>query len=256
MTALASLALSGGSVKDAAEQSWPPFVLVAGLLLVGLVAERDGLFDAAAARLASVSSSPAGLLAASLLLVAVVTAFLNLDTAAVFLTPVVIKTARARRVPTAPFLYGAVFMANASSLFLPGSNLTNLLVLSGRHASGARFAGDLFAPALAAALLTALGLMFLHRGSLARPHRERRPTDGAMRESRPRPRSGGLAATALAALLIVVLRDAALPVLAVGIAALAWRARRGEMRVGETVRAVGLPSLAGLFVLAVALGTL
>jgi hypothetical protein len=32
-------------LSAAAEQAWPPFVLVSGLLLIGLVAHRDGLFE-------------------------------------------------------------------------------------------------------------------------------------------------------------------------------------------------------------------
>ena len=40
----------------------------------------------------------------------------------------------------APFLYGAAFMANAASLLLPGSNLTNLIVLAREHIAGAVFA--------------------------------------------------------------------------------------------------------------------
>jgi hypothetical protein len=32
-------------LSAAAEQAWPPFVLVSGLLLIGVVANRDGLFE-------------------------------------------------------------------------------------------------------------------------------------------------------------------------------------------------------------------
>jgi hypothetical protein len=35
--------LSQAHLSAAAEQAWPPFVLVTGLLLIGLVANRDGL---------------------------------------------------------------------------------------------------------------------------------------------------------------------------------------------------------------------
>ena len=59
------------------------------------------------------------------------TAVLNLDTAVAFLTPVLVVAAR-RRGRTRPFLYLAVFLANGASLLLPGSNLTNLIVLGGR----------------------------------------------------------------------------------------------------------------------------
>src|SRR5438067_6383752 len=127
-------------ILAAAEQAWPPFVLVAGLLLIGSVAGTDGLFEAVGARLARAPLSPRALLLALLALVAAVTAVLNLDTSVVFLTPVLVHAARRRGLDERPFLYGSVFMANAASLLLPGSNLTNLLVLRDHPQSGADFA--------------------------------------------------------------------------------------------------------------------
>jgi arsenical pump membrane protein len=116
-------------ILASAGQAWPPFVLVAGLLLIGAVAAADGLFEAIGARLARTRLGARGLLVALLALVAAVTAVLNLDTSVVFLTPVLVHAARSRALDERPFLYGSVFMANAASLLLPGSNLTNLLVL-------------------------------------------------------------------------------------------------------------------------------
>jgi len=107
-------------VLAAAGQVWPAFVLVTGLLLVGVVSEADGLFAAAGARIARLPTGPHGLFLASLGLVALVTAILNLDTSVFFLTPVLLHVARARGAGEAPFLYGTVFMTNSASLFLPG----------------------------------------------------------------------------------------------------------------------------------------
>jgi arsenical pump membrane protein len=128
------------STRFPASQAWPPFVLVTGLLLIGAVAAADGLFEALGARLAHARLGARGLLLALLGLVAAVTAVLNLNTSVVFLTPVLVHAARPRRLDERPFLYGSVFMANAASLLLPGSNLTNLLVLRGdpRAASPSR----------------------------------------------------------------------------------------------------------------------
>src|SRR5215467_14082630 len=125
---------------DAALQAWPPFVLVAGLLMIGAAAAADGLFEAIGARLASDRLPPRALLVALLALVAVVTAVLNLDTSVVFLTPVLVHAARRRGLDERPFLYGAVLMSNSASLLLPGSNLTNLLVLRGDPQDGGTFA--------------------------------------------------------------------------------------------------------------------
>src|SRR6201994_2623039 len=156
------------AVSAALHQSWPPFVLIAGLLMIGLVANRDGLFAWGGARLQALPGGAFALLAAALLLDAVVTAVLNLDTAVVFLTPVLVFAARRRRVAVEPFLFGCVFMANASSLFLPGSNLTNLLVLDAHGgASGASFAAKMFPIAITAAAVTAIGVAVLFRRALA-----------------------------------------------------------------------------------------
>ena len=99
-------------ILTAAEQLWPPFVLVSGLILIGGVAGEEGSFEAVGARLATARIGPRGLLVALLGLVAFVTVVLNLDTAVVFLTPVLVHSARRRGLDERPFLYGSVFMAN------------------------------------------------------------------------------------------------------------------------------------------------
>jgi arsenical pump membrane protein len=237
---------------EAVEQCWPPFVLVAGLLLIGLVAGRDGLFDAAAGRIERLPGPPVVLFGACCVAVAITTALLNLDTAAVFLTPVLIEVARRRGVGEAPFLYGALFMVNASSLYLPGSNLTNLLVLSSHGVSGGAFFVKMLPAALTATVVTAVGVAVLHRRALAPRSRSSRD-----RAAAATPRLGiGLVSVLAAALLMVALRNAALPVLGVGLAAAALRIREGRLTRAETLQRLGAPVLVGLFALAVALGTL
>jgi Na+/H+ antiporter NhaD/arsenite permease-like protein len=130
--ALTALAAATQQARAAAAQTWTPFVLVSGLLLIGLVAEEDGLFRAAGGQLGRFSRSGVAFFLGATLLVIVVTATLNLDTSVVFLTPVLIAATRQRGGAERPLLYGSLLLANASSLFLPGSNLTNLIVL-GRH---------------------------------------------------------------------------------------------------------------------------
>ena len=194
----------------------------------------------------------AALLAACLALDAVTTAILNLDTAVVFLTPVVIHAARERSAREEAFLYGAIFMANASSLYLPGSNLTNLLVLAGQPLSGGQFAARMLAPALAATLATALGLFIL----LARPLRDgvRRP--GKRRREGARMRAAGPLAALAAAVLTVALRSPAIPVLGVGLAVTLLEVIRGRLTFADVVRAIGPIVLISLFLVSVALGLL
>gem|GEM_PF-5167155 len=44
--AAAAVALDRSAAAASARRAWPPFVLVTGLLLVGVVAHDDGLFNA------------------------------------------------------------------------------------------------------------------------------------------------------------------------------------------------------------------
>jgi arsenical pump membrane protein len=238
-------------MSAALHQSWPPFVLIAGLLMIGLVANRDGLFAWGGARLQALPGGAFALLAAALLLDAVVTAVLNLDTAVVFLTPVLVFAARRRRVAVEPFLFGCVFMANASSLFLPGSNLTNLLVLDAHGGgSGASFAAKMFPLAITAAVVTAVGIALSFRRALAA-----RPSGSIDDVDRPRVVLGtGVLATAAAIVFVLVLRNPALEVLGVGLAAVGVELLRSELSLADVWRVVGPPSLAAAFVLTVALG--
>ena len=232
------------ALHDAAAQAWPPFALVAGLLAVGAVAEKEGLFAAAAARVSRPGRSPVAVLAGLLLIDALVTAVLNLDTAAAFMTPLMLYTARGLGAAEAPFLYGAVLMANAASLLLPGANLTNLLVLAQEHESGTTFVARTLPAALATTLVTAAGL--LAWSSLTRSSRRS--------SGRPDPpfRPGvGTAAVVVSAGLVLALREPALPVLAVGlvVAVVAWEPQR-------VWRAVGPASLLALLAVAIGLGWL
>jgi arsenical pump membrane protein len=230
-------------LAHAAGQVWPAFALVTGLLLVGVVAEHDGLFAAAGRGLARVPGGTRAVYLVALSLVALVTAILNLDTSVFFLTPVLLHLARARGIDEEPFLYGAVFMSNAASLYLPGSNLTNLIVLHGQHVSGATFLARTWPAAVAATASTAVLLLALFRRRLA--------GGGSRGPAGPSPRLRvGLAAVGVSCVLVLVLADPALPVLAVGVAAvLVDRAPRRRIAAAVDARV-----LAALFALAVLLG--
>ena len=237
-------------LSAAVELAWPPFVLVTGLLLIGLVAHRDGLFEQAGRSLQGLAGGPVVLLAACLLLVAVVTAVLNLDTAVVFLTPVLVHAARGRGIEEEAFLYGTVYMANASSLYLPGSNLTNLLVLDHQPISGGTFAARMLPIALAATLATALGLFVLFRRRL------RAATSQHPQRARWDALGLGLPGALAAAVLTIALRNPAIPVFVVGLALVLVETVHGRLQWREVVRAVGPIVLTSLFLVCIALGVL
>jgi arsenical pump membrane protein len=244
-----------GDAGSAAGQDWPPFVLVSGLLLVGLVADESGLFAAAGRALARLSARGGVLFAGSVVLVAVVTSVLNLDTSVAFLTPVLVYAARSRGGGEAPLLYGCLLLSNAASLLLPGSNLTNLIVLGHLHLSGSRFLG-LVTPAWLASVLVTAGVVALaERHALTSP-----ATPGPTRPAvAPPDRPAfalGVAAVSAVAVLILVLRAPALPVATVGVAAVGARALSRRASLTTVLHTLGLPVLVGLFGVAVALGTL
>lgn len=236
-------------LSDAAGQVWPPFVLVAGLLLVGTVVERDGLFACAGTALARWARSGLILYAGGVALVAAVTATLNLDTSVAFLTPVLVHTARSRGEDDGPLLYGCLLLSNASSLLLPGSNLTNLIVLGHEHLAGHELLRHTAAPFAVSVVITAAVVAVRYRGQL------RLSVDGL--DSAPSPELRvGLPALVATLGLVLALPNPALPVLAVGVAAVTVETVRRRLVVTGVVRTLGLPTLAALFGVAVALGVL
>jgi arsenical pump membrane protein len=246
--AVLAAVLDPGAARSAASQDWSPFVLVAGLLLVGLVADDDRLFSALGQRLAGVASNGVLLYAGAAVLVAVVTALLNLDTSVAFLTPVLVYTARQRGGGEAPLLYGCLLLSNAGSLLLPGSNLTNLIVLGHLRLSGAGFLARMAPSWIAAVVVTAIVVGLVERRSLRTGVEEGAEVD--------RPRIGlGVTAVVAVTVLVVTLPAPAIPVFAVGVAVVGIRSARRMERSERVLEVLGVPVLGGLFGLAVALGT-
>ena len=256
--ALLSGALDGNDARSAAAQDWPPFVLVAGLLLVGLAADDDGVFAAAGNLLARTARREGALYAGVVVLVTVVTGVLNLDTSVAFLTPVLVYTARRRGQRDTRMVCACLLVSNAASLLLPGANLTNLIVLGHRHLSGARFLTTLAPAALVAVVVSALVVAIGERPvavpggaataspAVGDPSRRADGHVGGL----------GLAAVAACAVVVLVVRAPAVPVAGIGVAAAGGRAlaRRGTLR--DAWRVLGVPVLIGLLGVAVALGTL
>ncbi|MGB7052540.1 MAG: SLC13 family permease, partial [Acidimicrobiales bacterium] len=245
---IASFVANPTDARSAAAQNWSPFVLVTGLILIGLVANDDGLFAAAGHQLARLSSSGVVLFAGATVMIAVVTAVLNLDTSVAFLTPVLVYTAKSRGEGEAPLLYGCLLLSNAGSLFLPGSNLTNLIVLGHVRLSGASFLARMWAPALVALMVTAGVVAVLERRSLRVSKNDLTHVD--------RPTLGlGLLAVVASAVLVLALHSPALPVAVVGVVAIGIRlaARKDQPR--HVVQVLGAPLLVLLFGVAVAMGT-
>ncbi|WP_300008057.1 SLC13 family permease [Pseudonocardia sp.] len=128
-----------GAAVDRLVELGPTIAFLAAILLLGYLAEVDGVFSWLGARLATGSHGrPHRLLGLTFVAASVTTAVLSLDATVVLLTPVVLATARLLAVRARPHVYACTHLANSASLLLPVSNLTNLLAFA---ASGLTFLG-------------------------------------------------------------------------------------------------------------------
>ncbi len=160
----------------------PTVAFLALILAFGHLCAEVGIFDYLGSLAATASNgSSKRLLVLVVVLASVVAATLTLDATVVLLTPVVLRTARELRVEARPHLYACTELANAGSLLLPVSNLTNLLAFSASGLSFGRFAAWMAAPWLVAIALEWAGLRLFFRDDLAAP-----PSGRTTRPAAPR----------------------------------------------------------------------
>ncbi|BCQ07044.1 arsenic transport integral membrane protein ArsB [Mycobacterium heckeshornense] len=142
------------SVHDAAAEAARLSRVVAFLgavLVLAKLCDDEGLFEAAGAAMARAHAGPSRhLLRQVFVIAAIITAVLSLDATVVLLTPVVLATVRWLRAPVRPHAYASAHLANAASLLLPVSNLTNLLAFHVAKLSFTKFTLVMVSPWLAA----------------------------------------------------------------------------------------------------------
>lgn len=160
--------LPGDDLAALAETTGPVLVFVIAMTIVAELASVAGVFSVVAERLAVWGRGRRALLwGFVLVMITLSTAFMSLDTTAVLITPVIVVLARHVRVSPLPFALATVWLANTASLFLPVSNLTNLLAADALGSAPLGFLAEFWAPALAAVLITIGALTLIHRRSLA-----------------------------------------------------------------------------------------
>ncbi|MCS5717463.1 SLC13 family permease [Herbiconiux sp. CPCC 205763] len=163
--AVASGALPWPDFEALVARVVPVLGFVVAITVVAELASAAGVFTALAERLAGWGRGRIWLLWLFVIALAVVcTAFLSLDTTAVLVTPVVVVLALHIGVSPIPFALAAVWLANTASLFLPVSNLTNLLAAESFGGSAAGFIAAAWAPAVVGVVVSAgiLSIVF-HR---------------------------------------------------------------------------------------------
>lgn len=120
--------VSFGQAWEVLRETQDALMLLVGMMALSAVAERAGFFDWAAAITARAGRERVFLLYAFVFLVGgLVTVTLSLDATAIVLTPIVYGMVVRLRLSPMPFMFACVYTANTASLFLPISNLTNLL---------------------------------------------------------------------------------------------------------------------------------
>jgi arsenical pump membrane protein len=150
---VALIAVGAISVHDAAGEAGRLLRVVAFLgavLVLAQMCDDEGLFEAAGAAMARARVGGRRLLRQVFVIAAVITAALSLDATVVLLTPVVLTTVRRLRAPVRPYAYATAHLANAASLLLPVSNLTNLLAFHAANLSFLKFTLVMALPWLAA----------------------------------------------------------------------------------------------------------
>jgi arsenical pump membrane protein len=236
------------NVVAAFQATWPPFVLVAGLLLIGHTASGEGLFRRLGSWCGRAPGGARGTFVVTMVAVALVTAVLNLDTSVVFMTPVALQAARGEGADEMAFLYGTIFMSNSASLLLPGSNLTNLLVWSRREGSGAAFASHMIWPWVVSISVTALVVGAWRWSALAKPAR-RAELDGSLHFG------PGVIAVLLAVIAMVTLTQPAPWVFALGVIVEIIALCRRRVSLARVLKAATPGTLGTLFLVAVVIGT-
>ncbi|NWJ72329.1 arsenic transporter [Pseudonocardia sp. ICBG1122] len=164
---VAGLVTPAGAWTEIGELA-PTVGFLAAILLLGHLADAEGVFRWLGARLATASAgSPRRLLVAVFAAAAGTTAVLSLDATVVLLTPVVLATAARLGVASRPHSFACAHLSNSASGLLPVSNLTNLLAFSASGVGFLTFAGLMVGPWLAVIVVEYLVLRWVFRRDLA-----------------------------------------------------------------------------------------
>lgn len=165
---------------------WPVLAFLLLIKLASDLLDDAGVFTLLAALLARWSRGRTWVLFVLFCLLSIgATAVLSLDATVVLMTPIAIGLAKRLGVSIMPFLFATIWLANISSLFLPVSNLSNLLALTHSGWSAWEFASRAFGVQLVLLAVVGAVMAVLFRKELGKnypafaPHRwtryDRRP---------------------------------------------------------------------------------
>jgi Na+/H+ antiporter NhaD/arsenite permease-like protein len=167
--AAAMLAAGVLSMRDAARAvDYETIVLLFGMMVVVSYLRLAGFFALATERIVARFSGPHSLLAVTIILSGVLSAFLVNDVVCVALTPLVLHLCERLRRPPIPYLVGLATASNIGSVATITGNPQNIIIGSLSHISYLRFAARLAPVAAIGLVLNFLVVALVYRDALGR----------------------------------------------------------------------------------------
>jgi arsenical pump membrane protein len=156
-------ALPATEARATVDRLLPLLLFLGSVIVLAELTAAAEVFDVIANRLSIIGRGRYPVLfLLCVALAAATTITLNLDTTAVLLTPVILALAVTLGIAPLPLAMTTVWLANTASLLLPVSNLTNLLAANRVALAPAEFARRMWAPQLAAVVMTAVLLWIFY----------------------------------------------------------------------------------------------
>ncbi len=246
--AAAMLACGVLSMRDAARAvDYETIVLLFGMMVVVSYLRMAGFFALATERIATRFSGPLTLLAVTITLSGVLSAFLVNDVVCVALTPLVLHLCQRLKRPPIPYLIGLATASNIGSVATITGNPQNIIIGSLSQISYLRFAARLAPVALIGLALNFAVVALVYRKVLGEAGQDPTPADES---PRPRVHRALLIKSTLVTLVTVALFFAGQPIALVALAA-AGVLMLDRVRPEKVYGAVDWPLLvmfAGLFV--------
>ncbi len=234
------------TLHDAAKAvDYETLILLFGMMVVVAYLRISGFIALVTERIAAQFSSPRPLLAVTIGLSGVLSAFLVNDVVCVALTPLVLDLTRRLKRPPIPYLVGLATASNVGSVATITGNPQNIIIGSHSHISYLRFAARLAPVAAIGLVITFLVVYVVYREALDQPE-----NDSAEPLPSPLIDRGLMAKSVGVALVTVGLFFAGYPIalVALGAAAVLLLGRVKPEEVYESVDWPLLVMFAGLFV--------
>ena len=176
--AAAMLACGVLSMRDAARAvDYETIVLLFGMMVVVAYLRLAGFFALATERIAARFSGPFTLLAVTIALSGVLSAFLVNDVVCVALTPLVLHLCQRLKRPPIPYLVGLATASNIGSVATITGNPQNIIIGSLSHISYLRFAARLAPIAVIGLVLNFAVVALVYRKTLAEAGQDSQPAE-------------------------------------------------------------------------------